>query len=271
MNPNSAPIAAQLPGAELDVARMPAHWLFARLGKRVLRPGGTAMTEYLLDELAIGPADRIVELAPGMGATTRLLIQRNPATYTGIERDQDAARIVQRLLTRAQYTCRVGTAQKTGLPDNSASVVFGEAFLTMQPESTKTAIAAELFRILAPGGRYALHELALQPDTMPDARKDEIRSHLSSTLHVGARPLTVTSWRTLLEDAGFQIDRQHIVPFQLLHPKRVVHDEGLPRAMRIFATAATNPDIRARMKTIRACFLEHEPDLCAIGYVAHKP
>ena len=29
-----------LPGSELDVAKMPGHWLLARLGKRVLRPGG---------------------------------------------------------------------------------------------------------------------------------------------------------------------------------------------------------------------------------------
>jgi len=29
-----------LPGSDLDVAKMPGHWLLARLGKRVLRPGG---------------------------------------------------------------------------------------------------------------------------------------------------------------------------------------------------------------------------------------
>ncbi len=27
-------------GADLAVQKMPAHWLMARLGKRVLRPGG---------------------------------------------------------------------------------------------------------------------------------------------------------------------------------------------------------------------------------------
>ena len=32
--------ALSLPGAQLEAKRMPGHWLLARLGKRVLRPGG---------------------------------------------------------------------------------------------------------------------------------------------------------------------------------------------------------------------------------------
>jgi hypothetical protein len=35
---------ADLPGSELDVSRIPGHWLLARLGKRVLRPGGLELT-----------------------------------------------------------------------------------------------------------------------------------------------------------------------------------------------------------------------------------
>ena len=60
---------AGLPGSELDVSRMPGHWLLARLGKRVLRPGGSEPTRALLDGLAIGPADKEVEFAPGLGVT----------------------------------------------------------------------------------------------------------------------------------------------------------------------------------------------------------
>lgn len=50
-----------LPGDDLDVAKMPGHWLLAHLGKRVLRPGGLRLTQALLDGLAIGPADEMVE------------------------------------------------------------------------------------------------------------------------------------------------------------------------------------------------------------------
>ena len=42
-----------LPGSELSASKMPGHWLLARLGKRVLRPGGLNLTRQLLESLAI--------------------------------------------------------------------------------------------------------------------------------------------------------------------------------------------------------------------------
>ena len=39
---------------------MPAHWLLARLGKKVMRPGGSTLSDVLLSGLAIGPADDVV-------------------------------------------------------------------------------------------------------------------------------------------------------------------------------------------------------------------
>jgi hypothetical protein len=73
--------------SELDVAKMPGHWLLSRLGKRVVRPGGLKLTRALLDGLAIGPADEVVEFAPGLGVAARMTLQRCPRCYTGAERD----------------------------------------------------------------------------------------------------------------------------------------------------------------------------------------
>ena len=56
-----------LPGSELAASKMPGHWLLARLGKRVLRPGGLSLTRRLLESLAIQPSDAVVEFAPGHG------------------------------------------------------------------------------------------------------------------------------------------------------------------------------------------------------------
>ena len=36
----TATMTEPIPGNELAVDRMPGHWLLARMGKRVLRPGG---------------------------------------------------------------------------------------------------------------------------------------------------------------------------------------------------------------------------------------
>ena len=59
--------------------------------------------------------------------------------------------------------CRRGVAWQTGLADGSASVLFGEAMLTMQTAEHKAAIVREAHRALEAGGRYAIHELGYAP------------------------------------------------------------------------------------------------------------
>ena len=54
----SHPIAAA-PRSD-TVAKMPGHWLLAKMGKRVLRPGGRVLTGRLLGELQIEPIDDVV-------------------------------------------------------------------------------------------------------------------------------------------------------------------------------------------------------------------
>lgn len=62
-----------LPMSERDSAHLPGHWLLARLGKRVLRPGGAGMTTRLLVDAGIEGSD-VVELAPGLGRTAREIL-----------------------------------------------------------------------------------------------------------------------------------------------------------------------------------------------------
>lgn len=260
-----------LPGEGLAVEKMPAYWLLARLGKRVLRPGGRVMTESLLHALGLGAGDRVVELAPGMGGTTRLITARRPAAYTGIERDATAAAIVQDLLTEPDHICRVGTAQETGLDDAGATVVLGEAFLTMQPDSARRAMVAEAYRILVPGGRYGLHELALRPDDLSGEDQDRVRADLSAALHVGARPLTIAKWRALLEEAGFEVTQEFTAPMGLLRIGRVISDEGIVRAFTILIRVIRDRAVRARVRQMRGNIKRHGRNLVAIALAARKP
>ena len=78
-----------MPGDELKAEKMPGHWLLARLGKRVLRPGGRRMTGRMIEALNIQPRDTVIEFAPGLGETARLTLERKPASYTAVERDKD--------------------------------------------------------------------------------------------------------------------------------------------------------------------------------------
>lgn len=60
------------------------------------------------------------------------------------------------------------------------------------PTPAKHAIMAEASRVLRAGGRYAIHELALTPDTISDEIKTDVRQSLSRAIKVNARPLTIT-------------------------------------------------------------------------------
>ena len=89
-----APEAA-LPMAGRDAAHLPGHWLLARLGKRVLRPGGRELTERMLTDADLTGAD-VLELAPGLGKTARSILARNPRSYTGVESDDSAVELSRR-------------------------------------------------------------------------------------------------------------------------------------------------------------------------------
>ena len=44
------------PDREPPTEKMPGHWLLARMGKRVLRPGGIELTSQLLAQLSPQPS-----------------------------------------------------------------------------------------------------------------------------------------------------------------------------------------------------------------------
>lgn len=269
MSEVTAPVA-QLPGAKLKASKMPGHWLLARLGKRVLRPGGIELTRRMLTALSVQPSDVVVELAPGLGTTTRLVLERAPQAYVGVERDSDATQATRRQLRKVDR-CQHGTAAKTGLEDASATVVFGEAMLSMQTAAQKTAIVAEAVRVLKPGGRYAIHELALTPDEVPEAVRTELQKDLSESIHVGVRPLTLAEWKALLTSAGLEVVSEDTAPMHLLEPARMVSDEGVFGAARVALNLLRDPEARKRVLTMRRSFRKHAANLGAVALVARKP
>ena len=267
-----------MPGKHLDVARVPGHWLLARLGKRVLRPGGLELTKRMLNDLTIATSDAVVELAPGLGMSARLVLAREPFSYTGVERDEAAAAHISRLLrdegddkSGQQRSCIVGRAESTGLPDAGASVVFGEALLTMQTQAQKRKIVGEAWRLLKPGGRYGIHEMCLVPDSLEEAVKGEIQHALSAAIHVGARPLTVSEWRALLQGEGFQARTQSTAQMRLLEPQRLLQDEGIGRSIRFAFNLLRDSEARKRVFEMRKVFLQYQAHLGAIAIVAVKP
>lgn len=257
-------------GEELDTTKMPGHWLLARLGKRVLRPGGRELTRQMLKGLSIKSSDDVVEFAPGLGFTAQLTLNRKPASYTAVERDETAANAVRRYLTRSNQTCLIGRAEETGLSDATATVVYGEAMLTMQTPGKKQQIVQEASRLIKPGGRYGIHELCLVPENLDEDIKQEIQKALTDAIHVGARPLTVPEWRTLLESEGFIVHTEATTPMHLLEPNRLIQDEGFLGTLRFVWNVLRDDEARHRVANMRKVFQTYEENLAAVMLVAVK-
>ncbi|NUN93760.1 MAG: methyltransferase domain-containing protein [Verrucomicrobiae bacterium] len=254
-----------------DANKMPGHWLLAKLGKRVLRPGGLQLTRFMLEHLDIQTRDDVVEFAPGLGVTARLTLEKRPSSYTAVERDETAAATVRRHLSGARQRCHLGTAEQTGLPDQSATVVYGEAMLTMQGAEQKRRIVGEAFRLLKPGGRYGIHEMSFTPDDLPKVVQEDISREMSRNIHVGARPLSASEWRDLLQSVGFRIASETSAPMDLLEPGRLFRDEGFLGALRFVAKVLRSPEARSRVLSMRRIFRKHRRHLAAISLVAVKP
>lgn len=217
--------------AERRIEDVPGHWLLARLGKRVLRPGGRELTEAMLAATPIEGAD-VVELAPGLGWTARAILAGHPRSYVGVDRKEQVTAIVNRIVVGVGH-CVTGEAAATGLDDDSADVVVGEAMLTMQTDRGKSEIIAEAVRVLRPGGVYSIHELGLAPDDLDGVITTDIRRDLARVIRVNARPLTVAEWRAALEAHGLQILAVRTAPMALLDVRRNLADEGLSGVARI--------------------------------------
>ena len=255
-----------------DEAHLQGHWLLAKLGKKVLRPGGRKLTNWMIDN-ANPTNKRVVEFAPGLGITAAEILDRNPKTYTGVDQDPDAATATTLSTKQARLGIPTevinGVASDTGLPTGSADLVVGEAMLTMQGEKGKTAIVSEANRILAAGGRYAIHELLLTPNNVDQTVADNLRKALATTIKVNARPLTATEWSELLENNGFKVLSIKVAPMGLLQPKQMIEDEG-PRVLKIMFNLARNPQARKRVLAMRKVFSENAQNLGAISIIAEK-
>lgn len=265
---NMSAHVSDLPFSTRTAEDVPGHWLLARLGKRVLRPGGRALSETLVAALPVTGHD-VVELAPGLGLTARLLLDQQPSSYIGVEENASAAAISTNAVGERGRVV-IGNAKQTGLADESCDVVVTEAMLTMNTDASKGQILDEVWRILRPNGYYAIHELSLTPDEISPEIAAEVRTALARSIKVNARPLTVAEWTALFEQHGFHVERTTGARMALLRVRRVIADEGIRGTLRIGRNYLRDRDARARVNGMRRTFQKHRRSIAAVAVVARK-
>lgn len=261
--------ASEVPLASRGAEDVQGHWLLARLGKRVLRPGGLRLTRALLREAGVA-GQHVVEFAPGLGRTAMLILDHQPAGYIGVDADPQAAKLIERIVS-PKGRAVAAQAAASGLPDDSADVVLAEGVLTIQSEAGKQDIIAEGVRLLRPGGRYVLHELALRDEATAPCVDGQIRAALARAMHVNARPHTVAEWQALLTGAGLRMQMVRTAPLALLEPQRILADEGVVGAARFARNLLADKPARVRVRTMAKTMRAHKGSLQAVGIVAVKP
>ncbi len=257
-------------GIEKKLNEKQGHWILAKVGKKVLRPGGRELTRMLMDDMDIQENDDVIEFAPGLGFTANLACHKKPNSYTGVDNNAQAAELARKNIRYDKVKLIVADAAETTLADAVATKVYGEAMLTMQPLEHKKEIIKEAARLLKPGGYYGIHELGLQPDGISEAIKQSVYKDLSANIRVHARPLTTAEWTALLEEHGFKVVKVSHNPMHLLEPQRVIADEGLLRTLKIMFNVLTQKELRSRIMQMRKTFRKHKDNINAVAIVAQK-
>ena len=253
-----------------DMTKAQGHWILAKMGKRVLRPGGKELTLKMIDSLHINSNDHVTEFAPGLGYTALLALKQNPKTYCGIEIDLQAVKKIRKIINGDNRKIVNTNANDSKLASNSQDKVYGEAMLTMHTDFRKAEIMDEAHRILKKGGLYAIHEIGLLPEEISEELKAEITRELALSIRVNARPLTIHEWSKLLKEKGFIIQSVHTNQMSLLETKRIIDDEGFFRTLKIAWNILLNPKARRRIMAMRKVFRAYAQHMQALVIVAEK-
>jgi arsenite methyltransferase len=142
-----------------------ARWL---LGTS-FHPGGRALTGRLIGSLGVGPGETVADVACGLGASSLQLAGETGCRVIGIDLSPDSVEAARRAAEEAglagSVRFLVGDAEALPLEDASVDGVLCECSLCTFPD--KQAAAAELARVLKPGGRLALADVTADPERLP--------------------------------------------------------------------------------------------------------
>ena len=115
-------------------------------------PGGLTLTRRLADLLHLQPGCRVVDVACGPGTTARLLAAEYGASVDGVDLNPSTVDVPGVRIHR-------GDAERIPLPDSGFDTAICEcAFCTFLD---KSRAAAEIARVLRPGGRLGLTDVTV--------------------------------------------------------------------------------------------------------------
>jgi ubiquinone/menaquinone biosynthesis C-methylase UbiE len=163
---------------------------------------GRACTIALARLADVEPGERLIDVGAGIGGPARTLARHFGARVTAVEPTERFVRLAGSLTERAGLADRVTVARGDGraLPfaDGSFDVAWTQA--VWQSVEDKSALAAEIRRVLVPGGRLAMAELfgSGEPLHFPVPWGDG-----PADSHV----LTEADLKAVVREAGFEVEQ----------------------------------------------------------------
>ncbi len=211
--------------------------------------------------LALEPGQTVLDLGSGGGIDVLLSAKRVGPTGKAYGLDMTdemlaLARENQRKSGATNVEFLKGTIEAIPLPDNSVDVIISNCVINLS--SDKDAVLREAFRVLKPGGRFAVSDVVVRGDVPADIRR-------SMELWVGciAGALEETEYAAKLRAAGFadvEVEPWRIYRIDdaraFLTESGVDVDRLAPQVENRFASAF----VRAQKPEAKGCC---GPDCCA--------
>ncbi|MEG3974473.1 methyltransferase domain-containing protein [Microcoleus sp. herbarium8] len=252
----------------LNFKTAPGHVVLAAAGKTMLRPGGKAATEMLLELADFKPGDTVLELAASFGYSSIALAERFGVKVVGVEKNPDSVARARANVAAAGLSDRVEIVEGDILHLDRITQEFdwvlAEAILTMQSPSGKAKILSGIGDRLKPGGKFLSHEL------LAKNRESEIHKALSEVIRVNSTPLSESGWIAVCQNAGLQVEKCQTGGMGLLNLRRMLNDEGFVGTVRIVWNVLSRSQIRDRILAMRRVFQKYQEDLGYIIICAQK-
>lgn len=152
------------------------------------------------------PGETVVDLGSGGGLDVFLAAQKVGPTgqAIGIDMTPDMIALANRNAQQGpegkpytNVTFKLGSIDQLPLPDNSADVIISNCVINLAPD--KDAVFAEMFRVLKPGGRVAVSDIALKQE-LPQ----ELADNVAALVGCIAGAIPIVTFEQGLHTAGFK-------------------------------------------------------------------
>lgn len=254
---------------DASIEHVPGHIFLAKMGKKLLRPGGRRATEALYALADLKEGERVCEIATNRAITAMELVRRFGVHVDGVDASEEFLSVARRTVAACgleeSIRLHVGAGHELPFEEGAFDAVVAEAVITMLPPHRKAETLAEAVRVLKPGGRLVIHELAWADQ--PDA---DIHKALVRAIRHGASPLTVENWKLLATQSGFGGTIVRTGMMSLMSPRGLIRDEGVFGVLRIATNVLRTPGAFARFKEMAGFFRRHHRQLRYIVLRADK-